>query len=71
MLFIGTYVSSLPNCTLPPPLDGFTVVLIHTKFVQLLPAVTSIAETYVGVEEVPFGPIDPVQALSAIGVVHD
>ena len=70
-MFIGTAVLPESKYTFPPPLDGFTVVLIHTKFVQLLPAVTSIAEAYVCVEEVPFGPIDPVQALSAIGVVHD
>ena len=72
MLFIGLASPPDENATNPPPPDGLTVVLIHEKFVQLLPTGTSIINGYVCAVP-PFGPRegDDVHALSAIGVVHD
>ena len=73
-MFIGLAPPPDENPTDPPPLDGLTVVLIHTKFVQSLstPTGTSIMYGYVCAVR-PFGPREgeDVHALSAIGVVHD
>ena len=59
------------NDSTPPLLAGMTLVLVHVTCVQLLPAATSIDETYDCEVGQPFGPMDPVHALLAIGVVHD